>query len=303
MTSLKTDDANAILLLCAVQRGDAGDFPLSLTEYNRVATVLHRSNRRPGDLLWAESLSEIAINAQINPVRLQQLLDRRVNLGFSLEEWQRKGIWVLARSDPDYPEAIRKSMRNAAPPLLFGTGPLHLLDTGGLAMIGPDSIPGGRIEKVVQIAVKESRTVIVAGHLKMAREIVQAVEKHQGSIIWVLHDGALKQRLQKSHRHAIHNQRMMMVTPQSPDTPKTLGEPSNIGLLAMGFADQVLYVDGSNFNESNKRKDRFETKSAALKRSKICTLLHGRKISPEGQKFAEHGVQSWAAKRSFDVEK
>ncbi len=266
--------------------------PLKLVEYNRVATVLYRSNRRPGDLLQAGSLSELAKNARVSLDRIQWLLERRINLGFSLEEWQRKGIWVMARSDPDYPVAIRKNMRNAAPPLLFGAGNQDLLNSGGLAVMGPDFIPEGRLKKACDLTGKHEAIVIVAGHLRVSKKIVQAVEERQGYILWVLHDGVLKQRLKKSHRRTIHNNRMVMITTQSPCSFDQSDKQAVVGELAVAFADEVLYVDGSNFRESSKRKDRFGTKSAALKRSEICQLLHGRKISPEGQELRQRGVQS-----------
>ena len=288
-----TDDAYAILLLCAFQGGEEEFKPLGGAEYNQVATVLYRSGKRPQDLLETQSLPEIP---GIRSDRLHWLLGRRINLGFCLEEWQRKGYWVFARSDSDYPKSIRTSMRNDAPPLLFGTGDQSLLINEGLAIFGPDAIPEGRIKKACDAAAdvaKQGRTVIVAGHLKMPRKIVEIVQEYSGRAIWVLHEGKLKQRLKKAHRQAISSGQLVMVTAQSPKAPKESGETATVGLLAAGLAEEILYVDGSN---SKPRKDQFKTTAAALKCISDCWLLHGRPITPQGQELKEKGIGLWKDK-------
>ena len=294
MKSSLTDDANAILLLCAFQGGEKDYQPLTVREYNQIATVLYQSKKCPGDLLTASSAAEIAQNSQIGLDRLQWLLGRRIDLGFRLEEWQRKGIWVLARSDQKYPKTIRKSMGNLAPPLVFGTGNQSLLCTGGLAIIGPDSIPSTRIKKACEVTestTKQGQTVIAAGHLNLAKKIVQKVHECTGRVIWVLHDEFLRQRLKKDHRQAIGDNHLVMITAQSPNAPEKSGERFTVGQLAAGLADELLYVDGSNSKDSDKRADRFGVKAAALRRSEVCKLLHGRILSPEAQELEKCGIQ------------
>ncbi len=297
MENALTDDANAILLLCAFQGGEAEHQPLNIKEYNQVARSLHESDRCPGDLLFTESVAEIARDSYISPDRLRWLLDRRINLGFRLEEWQRKGIWVLARSDENYPKIIRKRMGNSAPPLIFGTGNQALLNTGGLAIIGPDKNPDGRIEKVCKVAgkfVSQGQNIIAAGHLRMAERIVQVVRENTGHAIWVLHNRYLRLRFKKSYRQAISDDHLVMITAQSPHAPEESGEKSVIGGLATGLATRILYVDGSN---SAERKDQYEIKKAALRRSEDCWLFHGSTISPEGQELGKGGAQLWNERR------
>lgn len=289
-----TDDACAILLLCAFQGGENDYQPLCLAEYNQVAQVLHRSGKRPGSLLATDGALQIP---GISTDRLQWLLSRRINLGFILENWQRKGLWILVRSDETYPRIIRQNLGNQAPPILYGTGNQRLLSSSGFAVIGPDSIPKGRIQNACEIAVnivKEGRTVIAAGHLKMAREIVETVERHTGQVLWVLHDGALNQRLQKSHREAIRDHRLAMMTAQSPHAPKNAGHQTIVASLASGLADELLYVDGRSSKDQSKRKDQFGATEAARQHSEICRLLLGRAVSDEAQKLHQDGLQKWS---------
>ncbi len=294
MNSSHTDDACAILLLCAFQRGETKYQPLKLEEYNRVATVLYLSGKRPGDLLLSDAISEIANDAYISADRLQWLLDRRINLGFSLEEWQRKGIWILARSDPDYPDKLRRKLRNGAPPLLFGTGNQHLLRSGGLAMIGPDSIPPRRLFQACEVAKRVSGSVIVAGHLSMSAKIIQARIEQDGCMLWVLSDGTLRQRLKKNNRQAIRDDRMILVSTHSPETLKQFIDPATVGALATGFANQILYVDGINSKDPSKRVDRFGTFDAASNQPEKCRLFHGGTLSPEGKELQKMGAELWS---------
>ncbi len=297
MSDLPADDARAVLLLCAFQGGEKKHHPLELAEYNRVATILYRRQKRPAFLLGDAPVNEIARSAQVNPARLQWLLDRRINLGFCLEEWQRKGFWIFARSDKEYPARIRSRMRIEAPSLIFGTGHKTLLTNGGLAIIGPDQIPLGRSRKACEAAreaVEKGQTVIVTGHLKMAKDLVNVALEHSGCVIWVLHDGSLRQRLEKRNRQALSRGQMVLITVQSPEAPQKSGDRGFVGSLATALADELLYVDGSK--NSN---DQFRTASAALGfaktadhflRSKLFRLLVGRKVSQTAEQLKELGA-------------
>lgn len=299
MSDLPADDACAVLLLCAFQGGEEKHYPLGLAEYNRIATILYRRQQRPAFLLGDAPVHEIANSAQVNPARLHWLLDRRINLGFCLEEWQRKGFWISARSDKDYPERIRSRMRIGAPSLIFGTGDQTLLTNGGLAIIGPDQIPPGRSKKACEAAreaIKKGQTVIVAGHLKMAKDLVKVAQEHSGYVIWVLHDGSLKQRLEKPSRQALSRGQIVLITAQSPEAPRKSGDRGFVGSLATALADELLYVDGSKNS-----KDQFRTASAVLRfaktadhalESKVCRLLIGRKVSRIIEQLKELGAGS-----------
>ena len=299
MNDLLTDDACAVLLLCAFQGGEEKYYPLGLAEYNRVATILYRRQERPAFLLGDAPVREIATSAQVNPARLQWLLDRRINLGFNLEEWQRKGFWISARSDKDYLRRIRSRMGIGAPPLIFGAGDRVLLKEGGLAIIGPDRIPPARLKKAFKAAreaAEKGQTVIVTGHLKVAKDLVKAIQEHSGCVIWVLHDGSLKQRLEKSNRQALGKGQMVLITVQSPEAPQKSGDRGYVGSLATVLADELLYVDGSKNS-----KDQFATAAAALRfaktannslRSEVCRLVVGRKVSQTVEQLKDLGAGS-----------
>jgi len=291
-----TDDTQATLLLCAHQGGEYEHQPLGVPEYNRVATVLHQSQLRPQDLLASASVMEVSEKAGIRRDRLEWLLDRKINLGFKLEHWQRNGFWVLSRSDPHYPFSLRSTLGNLSPPLIFGIGDQDLVSDGGVAIVGPDSIPTSRVQKSCHIAervVKQKKTVIVIGSSTLSKQIVRSVLMHAGKIIWILFDGQLRQRLKKSCRLAIQDDHLVMVTTQSPSAPKGAGKKELVASIATGLADQLLYVDGSNSKNQSKRTDQYNVLSSVMKHVDICNLFVGRTISPEGRQLKERGTPLW----------
>ena len=299
MEELMTDDTCATLLLCAFQGGEQAYLPLTVDEYNRVAHTLHRSDQRPSDLLGSVLITDVSHEAEIQQDRLEWLLNRRINLGFTLEQWDRAGIWVLSRSDPHYPASLRKNMGNQAPPLIYGTGNQGLDYQDSLAIMGPDSIPNARIPKVADQAeelVDQQKTVVTIGALKLGKKVVQSVYDHGGRVLWVLSGGHLKLRLQKPYRQAIRDENLTMIAMLSPATPSTSDDEAAISQVAASLADEILYVDGVNSKDIAKRVDRYQALRTALNRSGQCSVFHGQKLTPEARELLKSGASSWGQK-------
>ncbi|MCY4224467.1 MAG: DNA-processing protein DprA [Bacteroidetes bacterium] len=299
MEELMTDDTCATLLLCAFQGGEKEHLPLTVDEYNRVAHTLHRSDQRPSDLLGSVLITDVSHEAEIQQDRLAWLLDRRINLGFTLEQWYRAGIWVLSRSDLHYPACLRKNMGNQAPPLIYGTGHQHLGHQDTLAIMGPDSISNARISKVGDMAedlADQQKTVVTIGALKLGKKVVQSVYEHGGRVLWVLSGGHLKLRLKKPYRQAIRDENLTMIAMQSPATPSTSDEEAALSQVAASQADEILYVDGVNSKDIAKRVDRYQAFRAALNRPSQCSVFHGQKLTPEAQELLKSGASSWDQK-------
>ncbi len=133
--------ARVLLLLTArFDQPETAIPTLDEVELDRVLAWLKRTRLNPADLLEPELPERLrgAPDAPVPPDRLTGLLERSTLLDAALERWERSGIWVIGRDDPDYPRRVKRRLRDEAPVLLFGRGDRLLLNRGGIAVIGGD---------------------------------------------------------------------------------------------------------------------------------------------------------------------
>ena len=140
MHDILSEDTKAILLLCATFGKEQAYKPLTLSEYTYLVHWLINEKMRPCDLLGKDNLAQAAMESSLNRQRLESLLDRGLQLGIAVEEWQRNGIWIISRSDAEYPVRYKRHLKDKAPPLLFGVGNRDLLDGGGLGVVGSRNV-------------------------------------------------------------------------------------------------------------------------------------------------------------------
>ena len=132
------NQAQAIMLLTVAfgKSAHAEAKPLSGKEWGRFAGWLKERELQPSFLLEG-NLGEIltdwkGVDPAITLDRLDQLLGRGGALALALEKWQRAGLWVLTRSDSDYPGRLKQRLKAQSPPVLFGCGNRRLLNQGGV---------------------------------------------------------------------------------------------------------------------------------------------------------------------------
>ena len=129
----------SILLLTSYFSKSVGDAkPLTPTEWGRFAVWLNEQGKTPADLVTSEPCGVLQgwQDDKISLERIEQLRGRGHALALALEKWSRVGIWVLTRSDADYPKLLKHQLRNNAPPVLFGCGNARLLNQGGVSVVG-----------------------------------------------------------------------------------------------------------------------------------------------------------------------
>src|SRR5687767_6323075 len=136
-----SEDTEAVLLLCGRFGGERQEAfqPLSPLEYGQLARWLNARSLRPSDMMTASGRAELAEvhEARLEPKRIDFLLGRGTAMALALERWARGGVWVISRGDAEFPKRLKRHLKHAAPPLLYGAGEKLLLDRGGLAIIGP----------------------------------------------------------------------------------------------------------------------------------------------------------------------
>ena len=133
-----SSDAQGILLLCASfgqnRKLQLQPKPLTLSEYNILAKFLIENKLRPGDLLSLKGLDILQnINdKKLNYERLKTLLERGGILAITIEKWVNQGLWIITRSDKNYPIKLKQTLQHLAPVIIYGVGNIELLVSSSL---------------------------------------------------------------------------------------------------------------------------------------------------------------------------
>jgi len=293
MASNLTDDTKAILLLCGVFGQDRSAAPLTPTEYNALTLWLRRAALRPASLLQQTDISEAAAGSGIDKARLEKLLGRGVQLGFSVEEWQRSGLWVISRSDDEYPARYKSHLKEKAPPLLFGAGDKSLLRGGGLAIVGSRNIDiaGEDFTRHVAEECAFCNMPVVSGGARGVDQIaMRSALEAGGRVIGILAENLLKASIEKHARYALADGRLLLISPYHPNARFTVGTAMGRNKLIYALADYGLIVSADL-----KKGGTWSGAVEELKRDKsIPVFVRTGQHVPEGNlKLLEQGAQPW----------
>lgn len=249
MSNFLTNDTKAIILLCGVLGKDRTVKPLTQAEYNTLVRWLISEKMRPEDLLQHEKLDLAAAGSGIERERLKSLLGRGVQLGFVVEEWQRNGIWIISRSDSDYPARYKKHLKDKAPPLLFGVGDRSLLRGGGVAIVGSrnvDSDGEAFTRKTAETCAYNNIPVISGGARGVDQIAMTAALNSGGNTIGVIAENLLKKSLERNARKAISNGQLLLISPYHPNARFTVGTAMGRNKLIYAMADYGLVVSAEH---------------------------------------------------------
>lgn len=293
MASNLTDDTKAILLLCGVFGQDRSVTPLTPTEYNALTLWLRRATLRPASLLQQPDTSKAAAGSGIDKTRLEKLLGRGVQLGFSVEEWQRCGLWVISRSDDEYPARYKSHLKEKAPPLLFGAGDKSLLRGGGLAIVGSRNVDmtGENFTRHVAEDCAFCNIPVVSGGARgVDQTAMRSALEAGGRVIGILAENLLKASIEKHARYALADGRMLLISPYHPNARFTVGTAMGRNKLIYALADYGLVVS-ADYNKGGTWSGAVEE----LKREKpIPVFVRTGQHVPEGNlKLLEQGAQQW----------
>ncbi len=250
MSNFLTDDTKTIILLCGILGKDRSVKILTQHEYSSVVRWLLERQLRPEALLNREYISSLAEETKISFERLQALLDRGVQLGFSVENWNQNGIWIISRSDQDYPQRYKNHLKEKAPPLLFGVGERSLLKGGGVAIVGSRNVnsEGEDFAREVGDFCAYNNMPVVSGGARGVDQIaMNAALDANGTVIGVLAQNLLRTSTERNARNAIADGRLLLISPYHPNAHFTVGTAMARNKLLYALADYGLVVS-AEFN-------------------------------------------------------
>ena len=239
-----TEDTKAIFLLCGVFGIARSEKPLSLKEYNKLVNWLMRVGMRPKDLLQEEVTDEASMGSGIDKQRLEMLLDRGTELAFAIEEWQRNGIWIISRSDDDYPKRYKEHLKKESPPLLFGVGNRSLLSGGGLSIVGSHDGQIGKnfTREVAKLCAYNGMPVVSRGVWCVDQIAMDTALEAGGVTIGILAENLLKKSAERNYPQAIADGRLLLLSPYHPNASFHVGTDMARNKLIYAMSDYSLIV-------------------------------------------------------------
>lgn len=240
-----TNDTKAVLLLCAYFGKGSSVKPLTQTEYSKLVRWLIDSVKRPSDLLNLNVAHAAAQNLGFSMSRIDTLMGRGLQLSLAVEDWQRNGVWVISRSDPEYPSRFKTHLKEKSPPLLFGCGDISLLAGGGIAIVGSRNLDkqGEVFTRTIASLCAKDQLMVVSGGARGVDQIAMTSALNSGGYtIGIVADNLLKQSVNKEYRQSIAQGRLLLISPFHPNVRFNVGNAMARNKLIYAMADYGLVV-------------------------------------------------------------
>jgi predicted Rossmann fold nucleotide-binding protein DprA/Smf involved in DNA uptake len=219
-----TPQAQAIMLLTVSfgQTNQQDVKPLSNGEWARFASWLKGRGFDPATLLRGnlDSLLEGWVDRTISVSRIQGLLGRGTALGLVVERWERAGVWILTRSDPSYPERIKRRLHLNSPAILFGCGNRDLLNHGGVAVVGSRDASEEDLvfaEKLGRDAAHQGHAIVSGDARGIDQRSMSGALEFGGNAVGIVADNLVRSATAVAYRKRIMSGQLTLISPFNPE--------------------------------------------------------------------------------------
>ena len=224
--------------------------PLTPTEWGEFAGWLKEADRAPGDLLEEDFSGPLRgwEHPKVTIERLQALLARGATLGFALERWQRAGLWVLTRSDPEYPKRLKRRLGRPAPAILFGCGNKELLNEGGVAVVGSRHAGDADIRfagDICRRAAESGRLVVSGCAAGVDRAAMRGALDAEGTVIGVVADNLLGSVTSAEYRARLMSGNLALISPFNPEVRFLVGNAMARNRYIYCLAEDAVVVSST----------------------------------------------------------
>lgn len=252
---LLTPDTQAILLLCGnfgIESAQEGS-PLTPSEYGDLAQWLVEKKLRPADLL--ESANESILNSyqskskKVKPEQLKWLLNRGGAMALAVEKWVNRGLWIISRSDRQYPRRLKEKFKHTAPPILYGVGNPDLLNNGGLGVVGSRNAGVAELDftcEIAAICADAGIQVISGGARGVDGTAMLKTTSLGGTVVGVLASDLLRNAVSKDYRDTLKNGSLVLISPVNPEAGFSVGNAMGRNRYIYALSDATLVVDSAS---------------------------------------------------------
>lgn len=222
---MQTNDHLTAVLLLTTHLGEGSEDrtkPLSVSEWARFATWLKDNMLEPASLLSTDApgFLERFVDRSISSDRIRRLLDRGGALGLSHERWERAGLWIVTRSDREYPDRLKRRLGRRSPAVLFGVGSRAQLNSRGIAVVGSRNASdedNAFAEAIGQDAASQQTTIISGGARGIDRSAMLGAVQADGMAVGILADNLLRSATSSIYRKHLMENRLTLISPYNPE--------------------------------------------------------------------------------------
>ena len=300
-----SQQAQAILLLTvSFGRNDQKSAkPLSKGEWSRFAIWLKDHELEPSGLLQGDLQTKLSrlSDKSISADRIQALLERGTTLGLALEKWERAGLWVMTRSDTDYPDRLKRHLRLNSPAVLFGCGNKNLLNKGGVAVIGSRDADEGDLNFTQHIGKEtalQGYSIVSGGARGVDQSAMMGALDNEGTAIGVMADSLLKATSSAKYRNKIMSGDLVLISSFNPEASFNVGNAMARNRYIYCLADTAIVISST--------ADKGGTWTGAIENLKAAWVplwVKKTETQKSGNPFLVDKGASWLPEAPLSVEK
>lgn len=225
-----TPQTQAVLLLTAYfsKPPEGSPRPLSPSEWGRFALWLKERGVSPEAFLREDPSLVLAgwEDRAVSVDRIRYLIGRGGALGLALEKWRRAGLWIVTRSDIEYPARLKRRLKTDSPPLLFGCGNPKLLGGGGIAVVGSRDATEEDLafaSWLGGVAAAQGLSIVSGGARGIDEAAMLGALEREGTVIGVLGEGLLRLATSAKYRKGLMNRNLVLISPFNPEAAFDVG--------------------------------------------------------------------------------
>ncbi len=221
--------------------------PLTPKEWGRFALWLKEKSLTPEQLMTERPVellngwSDKAITLE----RIEGLMDRGSALALAMEKWLRAGLWVMTRSDPDYPVRLKKRLSTDSPAILFGCGNRALLNGGGLAVVGSRNAAEQDLaysRELGTTVASEGYSIVSGGARGVDEAAMLGALEAEGTVIGVLADNLLRACSTARYRKYLVANNLVLVSTFHPEAGFNAGNAMQRNKYIYCLSDAAMVV-------------------------------------------------------------
>ena len=242
-------NTQAILLLTShFSKAKGGSVkPLTPKEWGRFALWLKEKSLTPEQLMTGH-LDELLngwSDKTITLDRAEGLMERGSALALAMEKWLRAGLWVMTRSDPDYPVRFKQRLRTDSPAILFGCGNRSLLNGSSLAVIGSRNATDKDLaysRDLGALAASMGYSIVSGGARGVDEASMLGALEGEGTVIGVLADSLLRSCTSTKYRNYLIANNLVLISTFYPEAGFNAGNAMQRNKYIYCLSDAAVVV-------------------------------------------------------------